>query len=86
MRSLQKAFSGFLKILRGKQSYSSLAKKLGIAESTLYRLINGNQSATLRCVEKILQSLNLAPADVFGEEIFRKRSTALAELSQILAV
>lgn len=74
MRSLDKAFSGFLKTLRGKQSYSSLARKLGIAESTLYRLIKGKQSATVRSVEKILKRLNLAPVDVFREEVYRKRS------------
>jgi hypothetical protein len=40
MPSLDKAFSDFLKALRGEQSYASLASKLGIAESTLYRLTN----------------------------------------------
>ena len=74
MPSLDKAFSDFLKALRGKRSYASLAKELGIAESTLYRLISGNQSATLRGVESILRKLDLSPADVFGEEIHRKRS------------
>ena len=73
MPSLDKAFSNFLKAQRGAQSYASLAKELGIAESTLYRLINGTQSATLRGVESVLQKLGLSPADVFGEETQRKR-------------
>jgi len=73
MPSLDKAFSDFLKTLRGNRSYSQLAKELGIAESTLYRLINGEQSATLRGVENVLQRLGLSPADVFGEAIHRKR-------------
>ncbi len=73
MPSLDKAFSKFLKTLRGDRSYSQLAKELGIAESTLYRLINGEQSATLRGVENVLQKLGLSPADVFGEAIHRKR-------------
>jgi hypothetical protein len=73
MPSLDKAFSNFLKTLRGDQSYAKLAKELGIAESTLYRLINGSQSATLRGVESVLQKLALSPADVFGEETHRKR-------------
>jgi hypothetical protein len=74
MPSLDKAFSLFLKTLRGDRSYAQLAKELGIAESTLYRLINGEQSATLRGVENVLQKLGLSPADVFGEAIHRKRS------------
>jgi transcriptional regulator with XRE-family HTH domain len=73
MPSLEKAFSKFLKTLRGDRSYAQLAKELGIAESTLYRLINGGQSATLRGVENVLQKLELSPADVFGEDIHRKR-------------
>jgi hypothetical protein len=73
MPSLDKAFSRFLKTLRGEQSYASLAKRLGIAESTLYRLTNGDQSATLRGVESILRRLKLAPADVFREETYRRR-------------
>jgi len=73
MPSLDKAFSKFLKALRGDRSYAQLAKELGIAESTLYRLINGEQSATLRGVENVLQKLGLSPADVFGEAIHRKR-------------
>ena len=73
MPSLDKAFSDFLKALRGKQSYASLASKLGIAESTLYRLTNCQQSATLRKIEKILQSQNLSLADVFTDEVSKKR-------------
>jgi transcriptional regulator with XRE-family HTH domain len=73
MPSLDKAFSDFLKALRGKQSYASLANKLGIAESTLYRLANCQQSATLRKIEKILQSQNLSLADVFTDEVSKKR-------------
>jgi transcriptional regulator with XRE-family HTH domain len=73
MSSLDKAFSDFLKSLRGEQSYASLASKLGIAESTLYRLTNRQQSATLRKIEKILRSQDLSLADVFGEEVSKKR-------------
>jgi transcriptional regulator with XRE-family HTH domain len=73
MPSLDKAFSDFLKSLRGEQSYASLASKLGIAESTLYRLTNRQQSATLRKIEKILRSQDLSLADVFGEEVSKKK-------------
>jgi len=73
MPSLDKEFSEFLKTLRGRRSYASLAKDLGIAESTLYRLINGSQSATLRGVEQVMRKLAVSPAEVFGDEIYRKR-------------
>jgi transcriptional regulator with XRE-family HTH domain len=56
MASLDKAFSSFLKGLRQGQSYARLAEKLGIAESTLYRLINGEQSATLRGLKAFFAS------------------------------
>jgi transcriptional regulator with XRE-family HTH domain len=74
MPSLDKAFAKFLKLRKGTRSYASLAEELGIAESTLYRLINGGQSATLRGVENVLQKLELSPTDLFGEEVVRKRS------------
>jgi len=73
MASLDKAFSDFLKTQRGKRSYASLALDLGIAESTLYRLINLRQSATLRAVEQVMQRLSASPSDVFGVEVHRKR-------------
>lgn len=73
MPSLDKAFSNFLKAQRGRESYAKLALRLGIAESTLYRLINGNQSATLRAVENVLQKLGISPAEIFGDETHRKR-------------
>jgi transcriptional regulator with XRE-family HTH domain len=82
MPSLDKAFSDFLKALRGEQSYASLASKLGIAESTLYRLTNRQQSATLRKIEKILRSQNLSLADVFGEEISKKRGACEDSMMQ----
>jgi len=73
MPSLDKAFSDFLNAQRGNQSYAQMAHELGIAESTLYRLINREQSPTLRAGEGVLKKLNLSLADVFGEEFHRKR-------------
>jgi len=72
MPSLDMVFSTFLKTLRGDWSYAKLAKELGIAESTLYRLINWEHSATLRGVENVLQKLGLSPAYIFGKAIHRK--------------
>jgi len=73
MSSLDRTFSKFLKVQRGTQTYASFAAKLAVSESTLYRLINGQQSATLRGIENILRRLNMSVSDVFGEEIHRKR-------------
>jgi transposase-like protein len=74
MPGLDKAFSDFLRVHRGGRSYAALARDLGVAESTLYRLINGGQSATLGTVEKVLRKLELAPTDIFGKEAHRKRT------------
>lgn len=71
---LDKALSDFLKEQRGDQSYASLAVKLGVSESTIYRLINGEQSATLRGLENILKKLEVSLADIFVNELYRKRS------------
>lgn len=75
MPSLDKAFSSFLKAQKRDQSDASLAVNLGIAESSLYRLINGDQSATLRCVDHLLSRLGMSAARAFGDEIHRKRSS-----------
>ncbi len=72
MASLDEAFAEFLSELRGKRSYKTLAEELGIAESTVNRLINGDQSATLQKIEEILRKKGLSLTDVFGEVVNRK--------------
>ena len=74
VKSLDQALSQFLKIQRGDGSYAALAEKIGISESTAYRLIAGEQSATLTRVEQIMRALGKSPQEVFGEETARRRT------------
>lgn len=73
MSDLDQALAKFLRQEKGDGSYAALARKLGMAESSLYRLVHGEQSATLRGLEKIMRQLQISPREVFGEEIQRKR-------------
>ncbi|CAN5831282.1 hypothetical protein BH09VER1_BH09VER1_47490 [soil metagenome] len=73
MPDLNQSLAAFLRREKGDGSYAALAEKLNIAESSLYRLVHGNQSATLSSLENILRQLRVSPQDVFGEEIQRKR-------------
>ena len=75
MPSLDKAFSDFLKALRGAQSYASLASKLGIAESTLYRFTNRQQSATL-----LLDLHGLTPIGISVSSILAAIGVAITTL------
>ena len=74
MKTLDQALSSFLKTQKGGGSYAALAEKIGIAESTVYRLITGEQSATLSRLEQIMRALGKSPQEVFGEETVRKRT------------
>lgn len=55
----EKKFAKKLKELRGDQSQVAFAKKIGIAQSTLNRLENLEQSVTLHLIEKIADRLKL---------------------------
>ncbi len=72
MASLEVAIAEYLSALRGERSYKALADELGIAESTVNRLIEGDQSATLQKIEEILRKKGLSLTDVFGEVVNRK--------------
>jgi plasmid maintenance system antidote protein VapI len=74
VKTLDQALSEFLKEQKGNGSYAVLAGKIGIAESTVYRLITGEQSATLTRVEQILRALGKSPQEIFGEETTRRRT------------
>jgi transcriptional regulator with XRE-family HTH domain len=50
---------------------AAFAKRLGVSISTLYRLEHAEQSATLRCVEQILNRLHCALDDIFLDEYRR---------------
>lgn len=64
LSKLEKQFAKRLKQLRGETSQVAFAKKLGIAQSTLNRIENGEQSATLHIIEKISDKLKLRVRDL----------------------
>ena len=66
--------SEFLTVQKGDGSYAALAAKIGISESTVFRLISGEQSATLTRLEQIMRALGKSPAEVFEEETARRRT------------
>ena len=72
MPSLDTAFSNFLKGIRGTRTYADLADELGIAESTLFRIIHLHQSPTLRGVDRMLRRLKVVPSEVFDDDHYRK--------------
>ena len=74
MKTLDEALSEFLKMQKAEGSYAALAEKIGISESTVYRLITGEQSATLARVEQIMRALGKSPHEVFAQETARRRT------------
>lgn len=65
--SLDQKLARFVRLQRGTQTFSQFARKLGLGESTLHRIENGQQSATLRSVQQILKALRCDYDDVFGD-------------------
>ena len=69
MRSnLDRQLASFLRKRRGEATYAAFSRKLGISASTLYRLENCEQSATLQRLDQILDRLRCSLADVFLED------------------
>ena len=65
-QNLDKTLAVFLRKQRGETPYAAFAKKLGITPSSLFRLENGEQSATLRTVQQICERLGVTNHDIFG--------------------
>jgi len=55
----------YLRRKRGDATFTEFSRKLGISASTLYRLENGEQSATLTRLDQILSRLRCSLDDVF---------------------
>jgi DNA-binding XRE family transcriptional regulator len=66
-QNLDKTLAAFLRKQRGQTPYAVFAKKLGITPSSLFRLENGEQSATLRTVQQISERLGVSIGDIFGQ-------------------
>ncbi len=72
--SLDQKLARFVRLQRGTQTFSQFARKLGLGESTLHRIENGQQSATLRSVQQILKALRCDYQDVFGDPASQLRA------------
>jgi transcriptional regulator with XRE-family HTH domain len=64
--SLDQKLARFLRQQRGTQTFAQFARKLGVSGSTLHRIENGQQSATLQRVQQFLRALHCDYEDVFG--------------------
>jgi DNA-binding XRE family transcriptional regulator len=64
---LEKQLARFLREQRGTESYARFAKKLGTTASTLFRLENLQQSASLKLVHQITTRLKVSLSDIFGK-------------------
>jgi hypothetical protein len=62
-------FAAFLKKKQGQATYAHFARKLGIAASSLHRLQNLEQSATLQRLHQILSRLKCRLRDVFPDDV-----------------
>ncbi|MEQ1859376.1 MAG: helix-turn-helix transcriptional regulator [Chthoniobacteraceae bacterium] len=64
---LDKKLSAFLKKQQGSMTFAEFSRKTGLPASTLHRLINGDQSITLKRLDGLLKKLKCSISDVFGD-------------------
>ena len=62
-------FAAFLRKKQGDATYAQFARKLGISASSLHRLQNLAQSATLERLHQILTRLKCRLRDVFPDDL-----------------
>ena len=67
-QKLRKQLALFLKKSRGQMTYAQFEKKMGISNSTLQRIEQGEQNVTLDTLEHILDRLKVKIAEVFPDE------------------
>ena len=63
---LDKKLAKFVREQRGEMTFAQFSKKIGLPPSTIHRIENGEQSATLGRVQQIMTKLKCTLADVFG--------------------
>ena len=63
--SLDNNLAQFLRKQRGEVAYATFARKLGITPSSLFRLENGQQSATLKTLQLICERLKVNVHNIF---------------------
>jgi len=62
---LDKKLAAFLKRERGEMTYAAFAKKIGLPQSTLFRLEQCQQSITLGRLQQIMDRLKVNLNDIF---------------------
>jgi len=62
---LEKQLAQFLKGRRQEETYAVFARKVGLPPSTLFRIENCQQSASLKLIHQIMKRLKVAIADIF---------------------
>ena len=65
--TLDKQLAKFIREQRGEMTFAQFSKKIGLPPSTIFRLENGQQSATLGRLQQIMAKLKCSLADVFGD-------------------
>jgi transcriptional regulator with XRE-family HTH domain len=63
--TLEQQLGQFLRLRRGDMTYAQFARKLGLPQSTVYRLERGEQSITLRRLQQVLDRLKCDLSDIF---------------------
>jgi transcriptional regulator with XRE-family HTH domain len=66
-QNLDNALAVFLRKQRGETPYAAFAKKLGITASSLFRLENGEQSATLKTLQQICDRLKVSASEILRQ-------------------
>ncbi|MFN7139488.1 MAG: helix-turn-helix domain-containing protein [Limisphaerales bacterium] len=64
-KTLDQQFAAFLRKQRGELSYEQFGKKVGLRKSSVFKFEQGQQSASLRTVQKVLDRLKANSDDVF---------------------
>ena len=65
--TLDKQLAKFIREQRGEMTFAQFSKKIGLPPSTIFRIENSQQSATLGRLQQIMAKLKCSLADVFGD-------------------
>ncbi|HEY6169301.1 MAG TPA: helix-turn-helix transcriptional regulator [Verrucomicrobiae bacterium] len=66
-KSLEQQLGAFLRRKRGNANYKQFARRLGVSESTCFRLEQGQQNATLRMIQHLMDRLRCSLWDIFED-------------------
>lgn len=64
---LDSQLAEFLRQKRGSMTYAQFSRMTGLPISTIFRLVNGQQSITLGKLDRVLARLKCKLSDVFDE-------------------